>query len=172
LTLLIQNAKFQFGNVHIRHSNLNGQDIQDMLIPQELNRLSDIAIRDNTVFAVTGAKDAIIRLNKSGSLRDIERLDIAPAGGINGFKIFGRNSQKIEIGNPCAPEHFCQKLCLPSPKEGGGLSGRCACPYGEKLDLDNKSCVDNQLEEPPFIPCESPTYKCKKSTKSPEIVNV
>ncbi|XP_011499380.1 PREDICTED: low-density lipoprotein receptor-related protein 2-like [Ceratosolen solmsi marchali] len=157
------------GYVQIRHSNLYGEDIQDIIVPKRLERLTDLVVHNNMVFITTGSNIDVIHLNRNRPIHKIDRLEIGPVDSLSSIKIFGRDFQKIDNNNPCATGHSCQKFCLTSPNHNNTLRlhGRCACPYGEKLGNDRKSCIDNRIEEPPFLPCSSVSYKCQKKTKNP-----
>lgn len=40
-----------------------------------------------------------------------------------------------------------------STQTESGLTAICGCPYGEKLALDNKTCIPDPKREPPINPC-------------------
>lgn len=103
--------------------------------------------------------DAIIKIHKlTGVVANIEVRE-PQNNRLYGVKIYSEHEQAVDYSHPCsaASGHGgCQKLCfgVPSSKEPGAkLRAQCGCPYGERVDVDGRTCVADPNAEPPVTAC-------------------
>lgn len=71
------------------------------------------------------------------------------------FQIYSETVQTIDPTQPCSINNGgCAKLCFAVPRnDSDKLMSKCACPYGEKLGADDKSCILDPNSEPPVQAC-------------------
>jgi len=101
--------------------------------------------------------DAIIKIHKvTGAVSNIEVRE-PQNNRLYGVKIYSEHEQLIDYSHPCSSVYQyggCQKLCFGIPsKDSTKLKALCGCPYGEKIDVDGKTCVHDPNAEPPATAC-------------------
>ena len=144
----------------IRHSNLDGKDIQVVPIPKDFREPRALSIKDDYLYVVYGPHRAIMRLDKKQGDKPIILADTSPSFDITDVKVFSKAIQTTRPDHPCSADHGCQKFCFALPSSNETLKGVCGCPYGEKLAANGKSCVDNSTKEPLFLPCKYTSLRC------------
>lgn len=101
--------------------------------------------------------DAIIKIHKlTGVVSNIEVRE-PQNNRLYGVKIYSEHEQLIDYSHPCSNVFNyggCQKLCFGIPSNTSTvLKAQCGCPYGEKIDVDGKTCVADPNAEPPVTAC-------------------
>lgn len=73
---------------------------------------------------------------------------------INGTLTSGNSTNSTILSNSTTSmiDPTTVKFAKSTPNESG-LVAVCGCPYGERLDSDNKSCIPDPKREPPINPC-------------------
>lgn len=146
---------------HIQHATLDGTDVKTISSRMIRHPFSLVVYGEN-IFVTDWRLDAIIQLDKTtGQVRAAERQSCNDPGRVYeasvhkqgekivekveesnrlyGIKIYSRSAQAIIPNHPCHLKNGgCQKLCFPIPSNATavGITARCGCPYGEKLDND------------------------------------
>ncbi|KAJ8664536.1 hypothetical protein QAD02_006198 [Eretmocerus hayati] len=153
--------------IRVYHSNLDGLDIKILATTYFLKATPDIMeVFGNSIYIMT--YESLIRLDKRGNSPSEMLIHTKGLSLLSGLKVVSPIIQSIKTGHPCSgninPANKCEKFCFPTPKSDGSLRRVCGCPYGEKLAKDGLRCVGNSKEEPPLVPCESPTMICGRKT--------
>lgn len=143
----------------LRNSNLDGDDVVSVNLPENLN-FAQLTIQEDQIYGINDAQTEILRLNKKNLSNKAVLVRDSPPGTLSGLKLYSREIQSVKPDYHCAAgKHQCEKFCF--AVEGKAV---CGCPYGEKLDVDGKTCVDNSKVERPFKACHT-SFKCNKQTE-------
>lgn len=71
------------------------------------------------------------------------------------LQIYSEKEQQIISSHPCWNNNGgCQKICFTIQLDNNrGLAAKCGCPYGERLNGDEKTCQADPNHEPPVQAC-------------------
>ncbi|GAB1600507.1 low-density lipoprotein receptor-related protein 2-like [Argonauta hians] len=82
------------------------------------------------------------------------------------FQIYDKDYQKTMESHQCLRRNGdCSHFCFGIPNTAirrNGLGRHCGCPYGMKLDLDQRTCINYTELEPPKS-CPSSLFQCKNN---------
>ncbi|KAK9880927.1 hypothetical protein WA026_013260 [Henosepilachna vigintioctopunctata] len=139
---------------HVQHSNLDGTNLKTVK-SRLIRHPFSIVVFKNYIYITDWRLDAIIKLHKLTGEEEETLVEESQTNRLYGVKIFSESEQKINSAHPCWNFNGgCHKLCFAIPKGGGqSLVAKCACPYGEKLMEDQKTCQPDSNSEPPVQAC-------------------
>ncbi|KAL7294867.1 hypothetical protein TKK_0011791 [Trichogramma kaykai] len=146
---------------HVQHSNLDGTDVRNVN-SRLIRHPFSIAIHEEWMYITDWRIDAIIRMHKETGEQETILVREPATNRLYGVKVFSRDVQSPNNEHPCAINNGgCEKLCFGVPKNNTTtnkygfprLTRFCGCPYGEKLQEDGKTCVEDREAEPPLLAC-------------------
>lgn len=115
--------------------------------------------------------DAIVRLHKLTGEQEEIMVREPQTNRLYGVKVYSRKTQTVSVMHPCVQNNGgCEKFCFAVPlNETSQLVARCSCPYGERLDGNNQTCVLDPSAEPPVQSCpNSWDFTCKNQRCVPK----
>ena len=143
----------------MQHSNLDGTDVRNVN-SRLIRHPFSIAIHEQWMYITDWRLDAIIRMHKETGEQESILVREPATNRLYGVKVFSRNVQRPNSEHPCSVGNGgCEKLCFGVPKNLTNkfnqprLTRLCGCPYGEKLQEDGKTCVEDREAEPPLLAC-------------------
>ncbi len=139
----------------MQHADLDGKDVKTISSRMIRHPFSLVVYGEN-IFVTDWRLDAIIQLNKLTGTGEKIVEKVEESNRLYGIKIFSKSAQTIMDNHPCHSNNGgCQKFCFPIPTNNTkiGIEARCGCPYGEKLDVDQKTCISDPGSEPPVKAC-------------------
>lgn len=139
---------------HVQHSTLDGTDVRTVS-SRLIRHPFSIVIYKNFMYITDWRLDAIIKLHKITGDHEETLVKEPQTNRLYGVKIYSEGEQKVDPIQPCRINNGgCQKLCFAMPnKIGNGLIAQCGCPYGERLNGDDKTCQADPNSEPPVQAC-------------------
>ncbi|XP_066588132.1 low-density lipoprotein receptor-related protein 2 isoform X2 [Prorops nasuta] len=152
---------------HVQHSNLDGSDVRTVNSRLFKHPFS-IAIHEQWMYITDWRLDAIVRLHKETGEQEAILVREPSTNRLYGVKIFSREIQSFEQDHPCAINNGgCEKLCFAVPRNksangdqppnrrfpGNRLTRVCGCPYGERLEANERTCSADPEAEPPVQAC-------------------
>lgn len=152
---------------HVQHANLDGTDIRTVN-SKLIRHPFSIVIHEEWMYITDWRLDAIVRLHKLSGEQEEIMVREPQTNRLYGVKVYSHEVQTVEPTQPCAVANGgCQKLCFAVPVGGGGggnttsaaalsasvLTVKCACPYGERVTDDGKTCMADPNAEPPVLAC-------------------
>lgn len=144
---------------HVQHSSLSGSDVQTVN-SRLIRHPFSIAIHEQWMYITDWRLDAIIRLHKQTGEQEVILVREPSTNRLYGVKVFSREVQEPNPDHPCSINNGgCEKLCFAVAANTTGrfsdvkLTRTCGCPYGEKLQDDNKTCKEDKEAEPPLKAC-------------------
>ncbi|XP_048506028.1 low-density lipoprotein receptor-related protein 2 isoform X2 [Athalia rosae] len=144
---------------HVQHSNLDGTDVKTVN-SRLIRHPFSIAIYEEWMYITDWRLDAIIRLHKETGEQEVVLVREPATNRLYGVKVFSRNVQKRVHTHPCMINNGgCEKLCFAIPNNSSSgfgephLSGICGCPYGERLEDNQRTCSADPDAEPPLQAC-------------------
>ncbi|XP_040583657.2 LOW QUALITY PROTEIN: low-density lipoprotein receptor-related protein 2 [Lepeophtheirus salmonis] len=141
---------------HIQHADLNGKDVRT-ISSRLIRHPFSLVVYGDKLFVTDWRLDAIIEMNRSDGSEEKIIEKVEESNRLYGIKIYSKSAQKIIEGHPCHKNKGgCSKLCFPIPDNTTdvGISARCGCPYGEKLNSDGRTCKSDPGTEPPVPACK------------------
>lgn len=139
---------------HVQHANLDGTDMKTVN-SRLIRHPFSIVIHEDWMYITDWRLDAIVRLHKLTGEQEEIMVREPQTNRLYGVKVYSREVQEIEATQPCS--HYnggCEKICFAVPVNGTHvLDVKCACPYGERLNTDGKTCVSDPNAEPPVLAC-------------------
>lgn len=141
---------------HVQHANLDGSDIKT-INSRLIRHPFSIVIHDEWMYVTDWRLDAIVRMHKLTGEQEEIMVREPQTNRLYGVKVYSRNIQTVEHGHPCANFNGgCEKFCFAVPKNDSlkqELMAKCACPYGERITEDDKTCMSDPNAEPPVQAC-------------------
>lgn len=139
---------------HVQHANLDGSDIRTVN-SRLIRHPFSIVIHDEWMYITDWRLDAIVRLHKLTGEQEEIMVREPQTNRLYGVKVYSRAVQAITDNQPCHRNNGgCEKLCFAVPVNGSAeLTVMCACPYGERINDDGRSCMADPNAEPPVQAC-------------------
>lgn len=144
---------------HVQHANLDGTDITTVN-SRLIRHPFSIVIHEEWMYITDWRLDAIVRLHKLTGEQEEIMVREPQTNRLYGVKVYSHEVQTIQATQPCAVGNGgCQKLCFAVPQNGttgaeaSVLTVKCACPYGERVNDDGRSCMADPNAEPPVQAC-------------------
>lgn len=155
---------------HVQHSNLDGSDIKTVN-SKLIKHPFSIVIHNEWMFITDWRLDAIVRLNKLTGEQEEIMVREPQTNRLYGVKVYSRKVQTIANLHPCSYNNGgCDKMCFAIPDNVTNvLHGKCACPYGERLNADGNTCILDPSAEPPVQACpNSWDFTCRNQRCIPK----
>jgi len=156
-------------------ANFDGTDIGHVLVDAtEINQPFSIAVFEDSLYWTDWHSNSIKSVNKltghkpkTISIGSYSVMDIKVYHEKKQEKGFKKNATDL-----CAAAQ-CETFCLPKPHSDASKPKEvvCACPNGEALLADQKSCVAKATEKPPVTtqkPAPVTTQKPGETTEKPD----
>lgn len=139
---------------HVQHANLDGSDIKTVN-SRLIRHPFSIVIHDEWMYITDWRLDAIVRLHKLTGEQEEIMVREPQTNRLYGVKVYSHAVQEIDSTHACSINNGgCEKLCFALPTNGSHLlTAKCACPYGERITDDDRSCVPDPNAEPPVLAC-------------------
>ncbi|XP_055683188.1 low-density lipoprotein receptor-related protein 2 [Lutzomyia longipalpis] len=139
---------------HVQHANLDGTDIKTVN-SRLIRHPFSIVIHDEWMYITDWRLDAIVRMHKLTGEQEEIMVREPQTNRLYGVKVYSHTVQSIDSTQPCAINNGgCEKLCFAVPKnDSTGLQVKCACPYGERINTDDRTCIADPNAEPPVQAC-------------------
>lgn len=139
---------------HVQHANLDGTDIRTVN-SRLIRHPFSIVIHDQWMYITDWRLDAIVRLHKLTGEQEEIMVREPQTNRLYGVKVYSHANQVIETTQPCSINNGgCEKFCFAVPRnDSHGLTAKCACPYGERINSDSRTCVADPNAEPPVQVC-------------------
>lgn len=143
---------------HVQHANLDGTDIRTVN-SRLIRHPFSIVIHQEWMYITDWRLDAIVRLHKLTGEQEEIMVREPQTNRLYGVKVYSHEVQTIEATQPCAVGNGgCQKLCFAVPLNetstaASVLTVKCACPYGERVNDDGRTCMADPNAEPPVQAC-------------------
>ncbi|XP_017778488.1 PREDICTED: low-density lipoprotein receptor-related protein 2 isoform X2 [Nicrophorus vespilloides] len=139
---------------HVQHSKLDGTDVKTVS-SRLIRHPFSVVIYKNFMYITDWRLDAIIKLHKLTGEHEETLVREPQTNRLYGVKIYSQNEQRVDDTQPCWINNGgCHKLCFAMPRnDSKGLMAQCGCPYGERLNIDQKTCMLDPNHEPPVQAC-------------------
>lgn len=139
---------------HVQHANLDGTDIRTVN-SRLIRHPFSIVIHQEWMYITDWRLDAIVRLHKLTGEQEEIMVREPQTNRLYGVKVYSHEVQEIEVTQPCSVGNgACEKLCFAVPQNTSGvLLAKCACPYGERINDDGRTCMADPNAEPPVQAC-------------------
>lgn len=151
---------------HVQHANLDGTDVKT-ISSRLIRHPFSIVVHREWMYITDWRLDAIIKLHKLTGEQEEVLVREPQTNRLYGVKVFSESVQHLSFFHYCSFHNNCEKLCfvIPTPVEGRSqpeLTPKCGCPYGEKLNADNRTCMADPAAEPPMQACPNPwDFTCR-----------
>jgi low density lipoprotein-related protein 2 len=155
---------------HVQHSNLDGSDIKTVN-SRLIRHPFSIVIHNDWMYITDWRLDAIVRLNKLTGEQEEIMVREPQTNRLYGVKVYSKKTQQIANLHPCSYNNGgCEKMCFAIPDNVTyALHAKCACPYGERLNADGRSCIMDPNAEPPVQACpNSWDFTCRNQRCIPK----
>ncbi|KAG9350071.1 hypothetical protein JZ751_026424, partial [Albula glossodonta] len=139
----------------IEHVGLSGLDRQTFSNIGQITHPFSLTIHADHLFVSDWRTNAVFRLRKrdGGHIFPI-RQGVLGVMNVKAYAASLHNDFKSQCN--LIPNGRCSHFCFPTP-----LSGRvCGCPYGMKLQENQRDCVKDDSVPPPDTSCGSYSFPC------------
>ncbi|XP_036394518.1 low-density lipoprotein receptor-related protein 2 [Megalops cyprinoides] len=139
----------------IEHVGLDGQDRQTFSNIGQITHPFSLTIHTDHLFVSDWRINGVFRLRKrdGGDILPIRK-------GIDGVMNVKAYSASLHstFGSKCnqIPNGRCSHFCFPTPSS----SRVCGCPYGMKLQANQRDCVKDDSVPPPDTSCGAYSFPC------------
>ncbi|XP_030630936.1 low-density lipoprotein receptor-related protein 2 [Chanos chanos] len=139
----------------IEHVNFDGNDRQAFSSTGQITHPFSLTIHADNLFVSDWRTNAVYRMRKRDG-----GDNLVLRGGISGIlnvKAYSADLQNL-FTSKCSilPNGRCSHFCFPTPS-----SNRvCGCPYGMKLQDNQRDCVKDDSVAPPDITCGDYSFSC------------
>jgi low density lipoprotein-related protein 2 len=155
---------------HVQHSSLDGTDIKTVN-SRLIRHPFSIVIHNDWMYITDWRLDAIVRLNKLTGEQEEIMVREPQTNRLYGVKVYSKKTQVIANLHPCSYNSGgCEKMCFVIPDNVTNvLHAKCACPYGERLNDDGRTCILDPSAEPPVQACpNSWDFTCRNQRCIPK----
>lgn len=141
----------------IQHSTFTGEDLQTITGHSVVHPFG-IAIYKDFIYYTDWRRESIIRISKRGDQELVVRQGM---GRMMGLRIYDPSLQPLSGRNPCNTRNGdCSHFCFGVPDKVGftQIARHCGCPFGMKLDRDQRTCLGHPDEVPET--CRPGLFQC------------
>ncbi|KAK7507961.1 hypothetical protein BaRGS_00000926, partial [Batillaria attramentaria] len=142
----------------IQHSEFDGGDLKTLGGHNVVHPFG-IAIYKEYIYYTDWRLESIVRVNKHGGDEKMLRNGM---GRMMGIRVYDPALQPLSTRNPCGVRNGeCSHFCFGIPDTGRlqQVARHCGCPFGMKLDRDQRTCIGSPTEIATTT-CRSSLFQC------------